>query len=119
MAADPLAVRAYYGIMSANFAAKTNIMTLLINAYNALASAQQVPALAACEVLLYAKATNTVRVLIGDENLTTAIYAYEMAADSSRRYGPGRLSAVPLADMYAMAFDGATNVKLGIELIPT
>lgn len=119
MPADPLSIRAYYGILSANFAGKTSIMALLKAAYAALTPAQSVPDLAACEVLLYANAANTQRVFIGDETLTTTNYAYQMAADSSRRYGPGRTSAVPLADIYAMSADGGTAIKLGIELIPT
>ena len=121
MANDPLAIRSYYGVLSPAFTTKQSLAALLTAAYAALPSPQTVPSIAGCEVNIYADDANGVKVLVGDENVsdTTLNYAYKLSATGSRRYGPGRMSAVPIADIYVMAADHATACKIGIEIIPT
>ncbi len=119
MANDPLSIRAYYGILSLGFTGKARLSDLLTAAYAALASPQTVPNVAGCEINLFADDGNTVKILIGDENLSTTVYAYKLSPGGSRRYGPGRMSAVPFGDIYVMASDGTTSSKIGIEVIPT
>ena len=121
MANDPLSIRAYYGILSAGFTTKQSLAALLTAAYAALPSAQTVPNIAGCEVNIYADDGNTVKILVGDENVsdTTPAYAYKLSPSGTRRYGPGRMSAVPIADIYVMASDHVTSCKIGIEVIPT
>ena len=121
MANDPLAIRSYYGVLSGAITTKQTLAALLIAAYAALPTPQVVPNIAGCEVNVYADDANGVKVLVGDENVsdTTLNYAYKLSPTGSRRYGPGRMSAVPIADIYVMSADHVTAVKIGIEIIPT
>lgn len=118
MAADPLAIQAYYGILSVNITTKKTLAQVLIDAYAALATPQTISNIPGCEVLIYANTANAVDVFVGDEELSTTNYAYRMEAKQSRRYGPLRTSAVPLSNIYVMSADGVTAVKIGLEIIP-
>lgn len=118
MAVDPLAVRSYYGILSGNITTKISLATLIANAYNALNPAQNVPNLTALELRLWSIAANSPSVLVGDANVSTTNYAHVMPASTERRYGPQKMSAIPIEDIFVMSSDNSTAVKLGIEIIP-
>lgn len=110
---DPLAIKPYYAALSASFATKQNLMTLLIAAYAALNIA--IPNFAASEVLINPLEGNAVGLLIGDDQLSTTNYGYLLDAGSTRRYGPYQMAPVPMDNIYVMAADGSTSIQIGIE----
>lgn len=116
--ANPLAIRAYYGVTSANITTKTTLADILVAAYAARTPSETIFCPAAAEVLIYAMDDNGKLLLIGDAKLTTTDFAYTLAGGSSRRYGPYEKSAVPIGDIYVMSEDGATAITIGLEVIP-
>lgn len=115
--ANPLELRAYYAVTTATFTIPQSLMALVQAAYLALTGAAVIPDLAAAEVQI--QALGSVNVLIGDAQLSTTNYGYELLAGDYRRYGPYSIkSAIPLSNIYVMSDDGIASGQLAVEIIP-
>lgn len=116
--ADPLSIRAFYATLSATFTTKKNLNELLAASYAALSPGQIIASITAVEIRLLFPQDNGVAVLLGDSNLSTTNYGFSYAPGSSDKYGVTRMSALPMSNIFVMAADGTTPVKVGIIAIP-